>query len=89
MDNDFKRIYEKLDKIADRLNEIDKTLVKQEGNLQKHMLRTDQNEQMIKLISDALKPVVKHVSHVEGGLKLLGVLSLIAGIVLTVSKILY
>lgn len=87
-DEIMKRVLEKLDNVDNRLNDIDKTLIKQEANLEKHMYRTEQNERMIEKIFEDVKPIKKHVAHVEGGLKFLGVISLLGGIALTVLKIL-
>ena len=70
----------KLDKLNDKLQSIDKTLIKNTADLELHMLRTEQNEKMIQVIYDDMKPVKKHVNHVEGGLKLLGILSLVIGV---------
>lgn len=72
-DKVMSQVIEKLDKLDDRLDSMDKTLVKQEVNLKEHMRRTA-------LLEDELKPVKKHVSHVEGAFKLLGALSLIGGL---------
>ena len=77
----------KLEKVGSHLNSIDKTLIKQEANLEKHMMRTEQNETMIQMIAEAIKPVTKHVSQMEGAFKLLGVISLLGGIILTIAKV--
>lgn len=74
------QILAKLDKLDDRLDSVDKTLVKQEANLGEHMRRTA-------LLEEDLKPIKKHVGHVEGGLKLLGILSLILGILFSIGKL--
>jgi hypothetical protein len=74
------RILDKLDKMDDRLNHIDITLVKQEENLKEHMRRTLIAEESIEVIRTELKPVKKHIHMIEGGLKLLALVSLCATI---------
>lgn len=71
----------KIDSTNDRLNSMDKTLVKQEENLKEHMRRTA-------ILEEGLKPVQKHVTRVEGALKLLGVISVLVGIAAGVAKLL-
>lgn len=83
----IKMIMDRLDRLDSHLSGIDKTLVKQEANLEKHMLRTDQNETMIQIIAEDIKPVKKHVTQVEGILKFIGLISLILGIALSIIKI--
>jgi hypothetical protein len=47
------------------------------------MRRTELAEQGIKELQEALEPVKTHVNHVEGALKLLGLLSVIGGLAAT------
>ena len=68
------RILDKLDKLDDRLNSIDKTLVKQEENLAEHMRRTN-------ILEKKLEPVEDHVKFVKNMGKLIGFLGIIGGIV--------
>lgn len=68
-----KTLPDQLDKIHERLTSIDKTLVRQEGHLAEHIRRTA-------LLEDEIKPIKKHVGHVEGAIKLIGLLSIIAGL---------
>lgn len=82
-----KVIIQKLEEINKHLQEIDKTLIKQEANLEKHMIRTEQNETMIQIISGDLKPVKKHVTQVEGVFKFLGLVSLVLGIIYVFIKL--
>lgn len=88
---DFKHLFTKLEEIEERLSSIDKTLIKQEMNLERHMLRTDQNEELIqqnsikneelfKQHTKELEPIKKHINMVEGVVKFIGIASLIAGI---------
>lgn len=88
MNEDVKDLHRKIDKLDGRLDNVDKTLVAQHESLKLHMYRTDQNEERIKNIEDAIMPIMKHVSHVEGGLKLLGIVSIVFSIALTLYKFL-
>ncbi len=54
----FKRLWDKLDKLDGRLDNMDKTLIKQEANLEVHMARSEANEEMVKILRDQIKPVV-------------------------------
>lgn len=84
----MERVHEKLDKIDEKLAEINITLVKQEAQLAEHMRRTAQNETLIEKTVDALKPVIKHVNQMEGALKLIGIVSLLVGIAVGIFKVL-
>lgn len=84
---DFKRILDKLDILDTRLDSVDKTLIKQEANLDKHIMRTDQNEIMIQEIFEQIKPIQKHINYVEGILKFIGVLSILTGIAVAIKDI--
>lgn len=77
-----------LTQVFDKLHAIDKTLVKQEENLKIHIYRTELAEKRLEIIENDLSPVKKHVNMLEGGLKLLGIISLLIGIILGVIKIL-
>lgn len=60
MDNDD-RIYNSLNKIENRLDSMDKTLVKHEANLKEHMRRSDNSEKALAMIATELKPVKQHI----------------------------
>lgn len=81
----FDRIYDKIDKVENkldmvqdgvylRLESIDKTLVRQEANLEEHMRRTE-------LLEQEILPIREHVHQLRGVLKFIGILSAIATIV--------
>lgn len=78
MDN--KRVEEKLDKVADDISQINITLAKQEVSLAEHIRRTNVLEQK-------LEPVEKHVAMVNGGLKIVGIVALLVGIIEGIVKI--
>lgn len=76
------RIEQKVEKLDDRLDSVDKTLVKQEANLAEHMRRTEILEQQHMHIESELEPVKNHVNQVKGVIKLLSfILPLIATII--------
>lgn len=65
---DLDKIFEKIDKIDDRLNNIDVSLVRQTVSLEEHIRRTN-------LLEEEIKPVKRHVLMVEAIFKIIGVLS--------------
>lgn len=72
-----------------RLDAIEQVLILQEENLRTHMKRSDNLEKLVdKLRDEDIKPLTKHVSMIEGALKLLGVISLITGMVVSVISVL-
>lgn len=86
----IERLLERFSKDVDsRLIEIDKTLVKQEVNLQQHMQRSEHLEGIIESMEDKdLKPLRRHVAMMEGALKLIGVIGIVVGILAGIFKIL-
>lgn len=86
------RIEEKLDSFkqdADkRLDNIEKVLILQEANLEKHMERSEHLEILIDRMEESdLKPLRKHVAMVEGGLKLIGLVGILVGILIGFFKL--
>jgi hypothetical protein len=80
------RILDKLDKIDDRLNDMDKTLVRNTTSLEEHMKRSDALEKLINAQSDAMRPVEDHVRHMQGAGKLIVWASVVLGIVAAIFK---
>lgn len=76
--DDFKRLDEKLDKVVERIGNIDVTLGKQSVILDEHVKRTN-------LLEAKIEPIEKHVIMVNGVLKLIGIaagfLALLEGII--------
>ena len=70
----MKTVNDKLDKISEDISEINVTLAKQHVSLEEHIRRTKLNEIAIEKLSDNLVHVNKHVNHVEGAFKLLGII---------------
>jgi hypothetical protein len=84
----FARIEKHLDKIDDRLGGQDDKLGRQEVSLARlvvavedHVQRSNKQDENLELLRGDVKPIQRHVAMVEGGLKLIGVLSLLAIIV--------
>lgn len=82
MPQDFnEKILDQLISLDKRLDNVDKTLIKQEANLEKHILRTDIAEKNLDLlrqelvkVDSAIAPIKKHVLIVEWTLKVGGIL---------------
>ena len=71
-----------------RLDNIEKVLIAQEINLKEHMKRSDNLEKMVDNINNKeLKPLRRHVSQVEGALKLLGTLGILVSIIGGIAKV--
>lgn len=75
------RIEEKIDKISDKIEVINITLVKQESNLQEHMRRTEAAEASLIILREEFKPIQRHVTRIEGVIKLIGIVSIAVSIV--------
>ena len=78
------RVVVQLDKLDDKIDNVDKTLIKQEENLREHMRRTEILEEQHKLLREEqlaqnqglksdvhneLEPIKAHVQQVKGVLK--------------------
>ena len=74
------RILDKLDKLDDRLVGIDKTLVKQEENLEEHMKRSDLLEFNHDLLKSEMKPLITAYTVAWGVCKLVLGSSILLGI---------
>ena len=75
------RLLEKLDKIEEKIANIDVTLAKQHVSLDTHIKRTDLLEKLVNEIrKEEIAPISKHVARVEGALKFVGFLSVLIGI---------
>lgn len=80
MDDKYTKIDDKLTAINDKLGSIDTTLVKQHEQLAHHIYRTEQNETMIKVLVEELKPVKSHVSLMNNLAKIIIFLGVLAAI---------
>jgi len=72
---------------GDYLNRIENTLSRQEVHLQEHMRRTELSENRLEHVENSLAPIQKHVIHLEGGFKLLGLLSALTAAIYTLNQI--
>jgi hypothetical protein len=61
-------------KIDARIDDIDKTLVRQEENLKQHMYRTELAEKRLELIEEDIQPIKDHVNSVKTVLNLIAFL---------------
>lgn len=68
------RIETKIDDTNDHLASIDVTLSAQHVSLKEHIRRTA-------ILEEDLKPIKRHVDMMNGALKLLGVITLVIGII--------
>lgn len=80
-------IYKKLDKLDNRLDNVDKTLAAQHESLKHHIYRTKLAEKRLEHIENNLEPIKAHVNRMDGALKFLGVLSLVLGVIISILKI--
>lgn len=71
---DADRLNDQLDKLDARLDNIDIHMAEIKKDLKYHILRTDKLE-------DRVLPIESHVLMVNGGLKLLGVLAIVMGLI--------
>jgi hypothetical protein len=67
------RIEGKVDKVYDKLSELNTITVKQQVILDEHVKRST-------MLEDKMVPVEKHVARVDGALKLVGLIGVIAAI---------
>lgn len=76
---------------TNKLHDVEKVLIVQEANLQQHMQRSDNLENLVKMESEKRsaveKKVNKYTNMIEGGLKLIGFLLVLVGILSGLVKI--
>lgn len=77
----------KLDALDSRLDSVDSRLTVYNEQLKIHIYRTELLEENLDGLKEEFKPVQKHVLAINGVLKFLGVLSLLAGLVATILSI--
>lgn len=66
--------------LDNHLSGIDKTLVLQHEQLATHIMRTN-------LLQEEMKKVNRHIGMVEGGIKVIGSVSIVLGILELISRI--
>jgi hypothetical protein len=84
MDNWMK---EAIQEIKQDIKEIKSSQANTEKDIAVHIRRTELAEENLRILAEELKPVKKHVIMIEGVLKFLGVLSLVAGVIATIKTI--
>ena len=89
MKEELKELNAKLEKVSDRLSSIDITLAKQEVNLEDHIRRTEIAEERLGHMEGILIPLQKHANQIDGGLKLLGAIVTVLGVVAGFIKVLF
>jgi len=72
-DKRIERIELKVDGLSDKLSETNIILAKQHESLRLHMKRSD-------MLEESMKPLQRHVSMVDGALKLVGLLAALTAI---------
>ena len=73
MDDHFKRLESKIDKIDDRLGSIDRTLAANTVSLVEHVRRTN-------ILESKLEPIETHVAMIQGIVKFIAILAAVAAI---------
>jgi archaellum component FlaC len=71
MDDLLNRLENKIDKLDERLDSIDRTLIAQKSSLDHHIYRTELAEENIELLRKDMKPVQNHVQFVKNVMKFL------------------
>lgn len=71
---DEKRIHDKLDRIESTLSKQEVTLARLTVSVEEHVKRSN-------MLEDALKPIQTHVSMVQGAVKLISILGVLAAII--------
>lgn len=94
MDHRLQNIEGRLEKIESKqdqiLDEIVSNKIINERNtasLEQHILRTNLLQEELEIIRAEMKPIEKHITLVTAGLKLLGLISLIASLTLAIINI--
>lgn len=78
---------DKLDLIQKDISEIKVSQARTEQDLKYHIKRTDLAEENIKLLREDIKPLAKHKAMFEGALKLIGILSIVLGLIYTTTRL--
>jgi len=68
------KIYNKVEKLVEQLNDLNITVAKQEINLKDHMRRSDLLEEEVKLLDNRITPIEDHVKFVGSVTKVCGTL---------------
>ena len=86
-DEKLSKIEDKIDQVKEHIASIDITLAGQHESLKAHMRRSDLLERHLEMVQAEIKPIERHVTMVNGALKLLGLTSIIVGCIAGVLEI--
>ena len=82
-----KWLEERLDAVQADLTQIKIVQAEQAKDITHHIKRSDLLEAWVQDIQNDVKPLETHVAYVRGGLKLLGLVGLLVGIVAGLAKL--
>lgn len=85
--SDDRELRESLEKINNRLNSIDATLIRQEESLKLHIYRTELLEEAVESIRHDVEPLKKSKNMMEGAFNLLGKIGMVVAILAGIAKI--
>lgn len=92
--SDIKRVLDKLDEMSDKQDKLNEThsemkidLSEVRKDLNYHIKRTDMLEQYYKELAAEIKPLNQRYQQMNGILKALGIIALLAGILASIAKI--
>jgi len=83
----FEQVYQKLDRIERDTNDIKVTLGVQAKDIETHIKRTNLLEESLEGLRKELAPARNITTFVKVGLQVIGVISLVATAIFTVSKL--
>jgi hypothetical protein len=78
-DDQISRIEDKVDVIIYRISNIDITAAKQQVSLDEHIRRTA-------ILESELEPIKNHVAMVHGVLKFIGLVSVVVGVIESITR---
>jgi len=87
MKEELKKILDTQSKHSANLTDMKVILAKMEESLKLHIYRTDLAEENIEMLRSNIKPIQKHVTIVNGFLKILGGFSIAVGTIVGIIKI--
>jgi len=80
-------IENKVDKLDERLDSIEKVLIKQELNIDIHIKRTNLLEESVSLLREDLRPLERHVDYIHGALKMIGGIAVLIGMLVGATEL--
>ena len=83
----LEKLFDKHEETQKDVGEIKVILARQEVQIAEHIKRTNLAEENIDLLRGEFKPIQSKIDNFIGGLKLLGIISMLAGIVVGILKV--